>query len=99
MRLDAPAGTSAAVLGFPQNGSFDVRPARLGATTVVITQDAYGRGPVERKVTSLRGLVRSGNSGGPLVDSRGRVLGTIFAATTGGPRRGYAVRESVVESA
>ncbi|MBV9213546.1 MAG: MarP family serine protease [Actinobacteria bacterium] len=96
IRVDAPPGTSAAVLGFPENGPFDIRPARLGATTEVITEDAYGRGPVRRNVTALRGLVRSGNSGGPLVDARGRVLATIFAATTGGPQGGYAVPDSVV---
>ena len=99
IRVDAPPGTSAAVLGYPENGSLDVRPARLGPTTTVITQDAYGRGPVQRKVTSLRGLVRSGNSGGPMVDASGRVLGTIFAATTGGTRGGYAVPDSSVVSA
>ena len=99
LRVDAPVGTSAAVLGFPENGPFDVRPARLGATTDVITQDAYGRGPIRRRVTALRGLVRSGNSGGPMVDGGGRVLGTVFAATTSGPEHGgFAVPDSVVSS-
>jgi S1-C subfamily serine protease len=88
------------VLGFPENGPFDVAPARLGATTTVITQDAYGRGPVQRRVTALRGRVRSGNSGGPVVDGDGRVLGTVFAATAGGGQRGgFAVPDSIVRSA
>jgi S1-C subfamily serine protease len=99
MDVDARPGRSAAVLGYPENGPFDVAPARLGATTTVITQDAYGRGPVRRRVTALRGRVRSGNSGGPMVDSRGRVLGTIFASTTEGRRGGFAVPDSLVESA
>jgi S1-C subfamily serine protease len=100
LRPDAPVGTAAAVLGFPENGPFDVRPARLGATTTVITQDAYGRGPTRRRVTALRGLVRSGNSGGPMVDGGGRVVGTVFAATTSGRERGgFAVPDSVVGSA
>ena len=68
---DAAPGTSAAVLGFPENGPYDVEPARLGQTRTVISQDAYGRGPVARRITSLRGLVRSGNSGGPMVDGAG----------------------------
>ena len=55
-------------------------PARLGATRAVITQDAYGRGPVQRSIVTLRGTVRPGNSGGPLVDARGRVVATVFAA-------------------
>ena len=90
-------GTSAAILGFPHNGPYDVRPGRLGETRTTITQDAYGRGPVERRLTSLRGVVRSGNSGGPMVDGRGRVVTTIFAATTSGPRGGYGVPNAVVE--
>ena len=53
-------------------------------------------GPVQRRLTSLRGVVRSGNSGGPMVDGRGRVVATIFAATTSGPRGGYGVPNAVV---
>jgi len=94
------AGTSAAILGFPGNGSFDVRPGRIGAARTVVSQDAYGQGPVRRSVTPLRGLVRSGNSGGPLVDARGRVVGTVFAATIGrGPRAGFAVPNPVAARA
>ena len=93
------AGTSAAVLGFPRNGPYDERAGRLGETREVVTQDAYGRGPVRRPITSLRGAVRSGNSGGPMVDGRGRVVTTIFAATTSGPRGGYGVPNAVVRSA
>jgi hypothetical protein len=91
------AGTSAAVLGFPHNGPYDVRAARLGDTRSTVTQDAYGRGPVQRLIVSLRGVVRSGNSGGPMVDGKGRVVATIFAATTNGPRGGYGVPNSVVK--
>jgi S1-C subfamily serine protease len=95
--VDTPSGTSAAVIGFPENGPLDIRPARIGDTSTVISEDAYGRGPVRRRVTSLRGLVRSGNSGGPLVDGAGRVLATVFAATADGGRGGFAVPESVVD--
>jgi S1-C subfamily serine protease len=94
---DPREGTSAAVLGFPHNGPYDVRAARLGETRATVTQDAYGRGPVQRQITSLRGVVRSGNSGGPMVDGRGRVVTTIFAATTSGPRGGYGVPNPVVK--
>jgi uncharacterized membrane protein required for colicin V production len=90
------SGTSAAILGFPLNGPFDVRAGRIGGTETVIAQDAYGRGPVRRRVTPLRGRVRSGNSGGPMVDRRGRVVTTVFAATTSGARGGFGVPNSVV---
>jgi hypothetical protein len=93
------SGTSAAILGFPRNGPYDVRAGRLGETREVVTQDAYGRGPVRRLITSLRGAVRSGNSGGPMIDGRGRVVTTVFAATTSGPRGGYGVPNSIVRKA
>jgi S1-C subfamily serine protease len=96
MAPQAPVGSPAAVLGFPHNGPYDVRPARLGATRQVLSQDAYGRGPVTRLMLSLRGLVRHGNSGGPLVDSQGRVVGTVFAASSGRRRGGFAVPDQVV---
>src|SRR3954452_14081366 len=92
-------GTSAAVLGFPGNGPYDVRAGRVGQTREVITQDAYGRGPVRRSLTSLRGAVRSGNSGGPMVDSDGQVVTTVFAATTSGPRGGFGVPNAIVRAA
>jgi S1-C subfamily serine protease len=93
------AGAPAAVLGYPENGPYSVAPARLGETQNTISEDSYGRGPVRRPIASLRGDVRSGNSGGPLVDDRGRVLGTVFAATTSGSPGGFAVPDDVVESA
>jgi hypothetical protein len=94
---DAPsAGISAAILGFPENGPYDVRAGRLGSTRTVVTQDAYGRSPVQRSITALRGTVRPGNSGGPMVDTRGRVVTTVFAAARGGPAGGYGVPNAVV---
>jgi S1-C subfamily serine protease len=76
-----------------------VRPARLGETDTVLSQDAYGRGPVERPITTIRGLVRPGNSGGPAVDAAGRVVTTIFAASTRARRTGYGVPDPVVRDA
>ena len=96
---DPKSGTSAAILGFPLNGPYDVRAGRLGETHEVVSQDAYGRGPVRREIVSLRGAVRSGNSGGPMVDGAGRVVTTIFAATTSGPRGGYGVPNAIVRDA
>jgi S1-C subfamily serine protease len=94
------SGTQAAILGFPENGPYDVRAGRVGATRSVFTQDAYGRGPVRRQLVALRGAVRSGNSGGPMVDADGDVLTTIFASTTGdGPRGGYGIPNAIVRDA
>jgi hypothetical protein len=99
LHVNAESGTSAAVLGFPENGPYDVQPARIGQTAAVVTQDSYGRGPVQRTITSLRGLVRHGNSGGPVVDGSGRVAATVFAAAAGRARAGYGVPDSIVRTA
>ncbi|MCW3069492.1 MAG: Colicin production protein [Solirubrobacterales bacterium] len=91
------AGTSGAILGYPENGPFNVEPARIGRTQVVSTDNAYGQGPVSRLLTPLRGLVRPGNSGGPVVDVHGHVLTTVFAATVGGESHGgYGVANKTV---
>jgi S1-C subfamily serine protease len=91
------SGDAGAILGYPENGPFAVRAARIGQTGKVITEDAYGRGPVSRLLTPLRGVVRPGNSGGPVVNSAGGVLTTIFAGTTGaGPAGGYGVANTTV---
>jgi Trypsin-like peptidase domain/Colicin V production protein len=98
--VNARPGTSAAVLGFPENGPYDVEPGRLGQTATVVTDDAYGRGSVRRRITSLRGRVRSGNSGGPMVDGAGRVVATVFAATVSdGGRSGFGVPDSIARDA
>jgi S1-C subfamily serine protease len=104
--LDLPAlslasspsgGEAGAILGYPENGPFDVESARIGQTEQVLTQNAYGQGPVSRLLTPLRGIVRPGNSGGPVVDSSGVVLTTVFAGTTGaGAPGGYGVANATV---
>jgi hypothetical protein len=100
LAADAREGASAAILGFPENGPYDVRPARLGPTRSVISRDAYGRGPIQRSISAVRGVVRSGNSGGPVVDGQGRVAATIFAASTSSVRRtGFGIPTAVVGDA
>jgi S1-C subfamily serine protease len=111
LRIDAPSvppleiapdtqrGTAGAVLGYPENGPYAVAAARLGDTSTAISEDSYGKGPIDRSIAFLRGSVRSGNSGGPLVDSRGRAMATVFAATTTGPPGGFAVPDEIVRDA
>jgi S1-C subfamily serine protease len=81
--VDPRPGTSVAILGYPGTSSLAALPGRIGATERISTNDAYGRGPVSRVVTSLRGRVRHGNSGGPAVDARGNVRTMVFAARIG----------------
>jgi hypothetical protein len=99
MAGEAESGTDGAVLGYPEDGPFTIEPARLGPTTTTVSQDSYGRGPIPRQLTSFRGRVRSGNSGGPVVDGKGRVLTTVFASTTEGRAGGYGIPNEVVAAA
>jgi S1-C subfamily serine protease len=93
----APSGTAAAILGYPLDGPFNVQPGRIGQTGTVRTQNAYGQGDVARSITPLRGKVRPGNSGGPVIDARGRVLATVFAAITQTSRPGgFAIPDDLV---
>src|SRR5213080_2196104 len=94
----AKSGTPVAVLGFPENGPFTATPARIGRTSVVLAEDAYGRGPVTRAITSLGGRVRHGDSGAPAVDNRGAVESTVFAARLRSVG-GYGVPDNVVRAA
>jgi S1-C subfamily serine protease len=94
-----PEGAAAAVLGYPENGPYALSPARIGETRATLSESSYGEGPVERTIVSLGGAVRSGNSGGPLVDADGRVVGTVFAATTSGTPGGFAVPAELVTAA
>ncbi len=89
-----------AVLGYPQDGPYDVQAARIRSEQRLRSPDIYGNGTVVREVFSIRALVRPGNSGGPLVDADGEVLGVIFAASVSDRDTGYALTaEQVRESA
>jgi S1-C subfamily serine protease len=95
---NAPPGEPVAILGFPQDGPYHASPGRLGPTQTVISNDAYGQGPIRRRMTAIRGNIRSGNSGGPVVDAQGEVVATVFAATTRGPKGGFGIPTGIVES-
>jgi S1-C subfamily serine protease len=97
LRLAEPSNSEpVALLGFPENGPFDIRAGRVGETTRVISNDAYNRGPVERTVTSFKGFVRPGNSGGPAVNEDGEVVATVFASRADSEDAGYGIPSSLV---
>jgi len=87
---------SAAVLGYPNDGPYDVQAARIRGQQRLRSPDIYGDGTVVREVFSIRGLVRPGNSGGPLVSEGGDVLGVIFAASVTDSDTGYALTSEQV---
>jgi S1-C subfamily serine protease len=94
--IEPVAGQGVAILGYPESGPFAATAGRIGQTTFVLTDDAYGRGPVRRLITTLRGEIHHGNSGGPAVDFRGRVQTTIFASRIGADGQGFGVPSELV---
>jgi S1-C subfamily serine protease len=100
--FDGEERQPAAVLGYPEDGPYDVQGARIRAEQRLRSPDIYGSGTVIREVYSLRSHIRPGNSGGPLVSTAGEVLGMIFAASVSDDETGYAltaaqVRETAAE--
>ena len=92
------AGTPVALMGYPGDGPLDAEPGRIGETARIATDDAYGRGPVSRLITSLRGKIEHGDSGGPAVDATGAVQSTMFAARIGSTG-GYGIPAPVIRRA
>ncbi|MGV9252977.1 MarP family serine protease [Streptomyces sp. NPDC003697] len=99
---DARGGDSAIVAGFPENGAYDVRAARLRGRITANGPDIYHRGTVRRDVYSLYAVVRQGNSGGPLLTPDGKVYGVVFAKSLDDAETGYAltadeIRQDITE--
>ena len=87
----ATTGVDAIVVGYPLDGPFDPQSARVRDLRNITGPDIYESGTVTREIYTIRALVRSGNSGGPLLASDGSVLGVIFAAAADEPETGFAL--------
>jgi S1-C subfamily serine protease len=84
-------GDDAVVAGFPLNGPYVLGAARVRDVVTAVGEDIYGRSEVTREVYSLNAQVRPGNSGGPVLDTSGQVVGVVFARSLRDPGTGYAV--------
>jgi S1-C subfamily serine protease len=96
---EAERGDNLAVLGYPENGPLAITPARVRAIQEASGSDIYGKGTVVRQVISMRADVRPGNSGGPVVDQTGDVVGVVFANSLDSDDTGYAMTSDAVASA
>lgn len=87
----AKNGTLSVALGFPGGGSFRAKPSIVSDKIRVVSKDIYGQNQTERQVYVLRSDIEEGNSGGPLLDKTGKVIGVIFARSSTYAGVGYAL--------
>lgn len=90
--------TEAVVLGYPGGGGFDAAPALVLESFTATGRNIYNQGKTERNIYSIKADVRQGNSGGPLIDKNGAVIGLVFAESTNYDNVGYAlVMDAVIQ--
>ena len=92
----APAGTDAIVMGYPGGGDFTATPARVRETIELNGPDIYRTTTVTREVYTIRGTVRQGNSGGPMINRGGEVLGVVFGAAVDDADTGFVLTSQEV---
>lgn len=95
----AASGADAIVMGFPESGPFEAAPARIADIITVQGPNIYASGRVERESYTVRGSIRQGNSGGPMVNLEGEVLGVVFGAALDDSDIGYALTADEVRNA
>jgi S1-C subfamily serine protease len=94
VRRPADTGANAIVLGYPLDGPYNAQAARVREVSNITGPDIYDSGDVTREIYTIRSLVRSGNSGGPLITPAGQVMGVIFAAAADDRNTGFALTAS-----
>lgn len=92
----APPGTDAIVMGYPGGGDFTPTPARIRETIELNGPDIYRKTTVTREVYTIRGTVRQGNSGGPMINRGGKVLGVVFGAAVDDADTGFVLTSDEV---
>ena len=92
----ALTGTDAVVLGYPGGGPFAAYPARVRELVEIKAPDLYRVLTFSREVYAIRGKVGHGDSGGPLIDRDGRVLGMNFGAAVHDPDVGFVLTAKLI---
>lgn len=93
----ADSGTQGAAIGYPGGGPEKAVAAVVDGQVLAQGRDIYGQNLVDRNIWITEAQVMPGNSGGPLVDLNGSVVGVIFAASTSNPSQAYALTDAEVQ--
>lgn len=88
---DLGRGADAAFAGYPRNGPYSLGAARVRSVLRASGDDIYGKPGVVRRVYSLYASIEPGNSGGPVVDTTGALVGVVFAKSLDDQNTGYAL--------
>lgn len=89
-------GTNGAILGYPGGGPLTAKPAVIIDEFTAIGRNIYNQDVTERDVYELHAEILPGNSGGPVIDPNGSVVGVVFAESTTYNKIGYALSNSEV---
>lgn len=92
----AQTGDSALVLGYPGGGPYTASAARVREVLNLNGPDIYKAGTTQREVYTVRGSIRQGNSGGPMVNDQGEVLGVVFGAAVDDSDTGFVLTANEV---
>ncbi len=95
----AAPGDDVYAVGYPGGGPLTITPGRVRSVVQAVGLDIYNTTPVTRQVYSLRAEIRAGDSGGPLLNSAGDVVGVVFARSTTDTETGYALTSAQVNTA
>jgi S1-C subfamily serine protease len=85
----ADSGSDALMLGYPGGGDFVATPVRIREVVELNGPDIYRTTTATREVYTIRGFVRQGDSGGPIIDLDGKALGVAFGAAVDDPDTGF----------
>jgi S1-C subfamily serine protease len=86
---DGKTGQDGIVLGYPLDGPYTASPARVRDRIELKGPDIYDARQITRDVFTVRARVLSGNSGGPLIDTSGDILGVVFGAAVDNSETGF----------